>query len=592
MQTLSTVFVVGERCSGITYLRQQLQAALGPAIAVVEKCQLGSQHWPHFQGIQQAKQLGIVVITRNILDWLKHFGQTCNNVDHLARNGLTACLSTTPWWSHVAGKINHRVVQDCNFPYGNFYRDIFEMRRNKLRFWREVLRQSPHVPHVFIRYEDLVTQLSTTITTICATFQVPNKNNLTRETTPPAQSSQIFVHQDLSSFTPWQLTRIRQQTDWDVERTCGYGNIARLLSAGPPQPKAKPRHRLPPTTLAYVWLPTFWKNRQHYIKEEEIKRWALFADVVNLEMKWPSTLAQYDHVILEATVLRKYMNNATMLELLRSAKTLTLDCHDLHDQSFPGGRLALLRTTKALRVRRLIVKNLANPETQFLVTRLDADQTLVNQVSFGVPEQFIPPPSQELLNAKWAKRLTNPKRIGVFVYGNLNPKFYPLRYRIAKVLKKLQRQKKSRIRIVFHKDKGTSRHSASSISKKKLFDTLQGAWLSLCSPSKYHYTVLKYWETAGAGCSILGPAPRECPLRSSLSVTAEMSDKQIKHKIMSTLLRRKHQLVPIIRHNYQAVALKHTLLLKIIQTIDLITSSPMSFPTLVHHWITGPRQSF
>jgi hypothetical protein len=606
---IKTIFVIGERCSGTNYLCNQLEATFGPSISVVSTCKLGYKHWPHLQGLHEVENLGIVVITRNILDWLQSFSKKCYNVQHLGKGGVTACISTSPWWSHIDGKLNQRLVADCNLPYGNFYRDIFEMRRNKFLFWREALNQVQGVPNLFIRYEDLATKLEDTIEQIAMKFglpvinapQIKTRHSYHYDFSPTDHlKSQIFIHKNTQAYSYFQLHQIKQRTDWKVEIAVGYSDIVQLLSLSDsynkiPHPRLSDPVQIP-LNIAYIWHPSIWKNKQHYIKEEEVGRWALFADIVDLEKKLPFTLARYDHVILESSALRKHLLNSDVLDLLKSAKAITLDCHDLHDRTFKGGRLALIQFIKSLPVTALVVKNFSNAETKFITNRLESS-VKVHHVSFGVPEQFIPPPAKELLESKWAKRETKPKTIGVFVYGNLNPKFYPLRYRIAQVLKKLRKRHSGKknnnpFQIVIHNGKGTSRDTRTSLSRKKLFNKLQSSWLSLCTPSKYNYTVLKYWEATGAGCSILGPIPGEFPLKTGPVITASMTDKQILRAIITSLKQKKQKLLPRIKANYRSVALNHTLILKIIQTIRLATGSKLDFSTVVHHWITGARQPF
>ena len=132
------------------------------------------------------------------------------------------------------------------------------------------------------------------------------------------------------------------------------------------------------------------------------------------------------------------------------------------------------------------------------------------------------------------RNLDQPKRYDIVFYGNINPKIYPFRARLFRVIFNnplLRHLKKKVVPFRGYKHQDTV--------EQDLSVEIASAWLSIATTSKYNFLTKKYIEIPCCGTMILGNIPTNYRhifnYASICKVTPEMSNMQIAQKILECL---------------------------------------------------------
>lgn len=159
--------IFGERCSGTAYLEALMEKNFDTTVTWA----YGWKHYFGFEDFSNSDDTLFICIVRNLPDWINSFYRTKFDL-YLAfqrprskAESLKKFLHEELWSIHVdklkEGKVVER-MDDRNMFTKERYKNIFELRRTKLKWMFEIL---PTLVKncIFIRYEDLRTNLYRTL---------------------------------------------------------------------------------------------------------------------------------------------------------------------------------------------------------------------------------------------------------------------------------------------------------------------------------------------------------------------------------------------------------------------------------------------
>lgn len=150
---ISKYTILGERCSGTNFLAHAVYKNF--VISYVHGHKLGQKHFfghePLISSDSESDQTIFLCIVRDTVSWIDSFFRTPHHVPAVNRTSMAAFM-TNEWFSvDLSGQ---EIMADRNWTTGERYRNIMEMRRQKLAFFdTEIPRQTRR--HMTIRYEDL-----------------------------------------------------------------------------------------------------------------------------------------------------------------------------------------------------------------------------------------------------------------------------------------------------------------------------------------------------------------------------------------------------------------------------------------------------
>lgn len=214
--------IYGERNSG-TNLLQAVCAGSSfyhneekPALDIPQSEEYGWKHWFGFnsEDIQKKGQntlfLGIV---RDPYAWMTGLFQKKHHIP--AINYSVENFLLGEWYSidHKKNSPTYRqeVLGDRNWKTGERYKNIFELRKNKLEY---LVNHMPQLAKHYrlIRYEDFCIHHKQIMNEIGQKFDVKIND----------YSIGVFKKKDYREITPFVLDIINNHIDWDMEQQVGY----------------------------------------------------------------------------------------------------------------------------------------------------------------------------------------------------------------------------------------------------------------------------------------------------------------------------------------------------------------------------------
>lgn len=158
--------IIGERCSGTTYLENLMY--LNFDIEITWK--YGRKHFFGFNEYKDSDNTLFICIVRDPHTWINSFFRNRHHLPFKNMTGLSQAQQiikflTTEFYSINDDKNNNdntEIMEDRNIYTGNRYKNIFELRYTKLKFMMEDLpKKVKNV--ILIRYEDLLGNFHSTM---------------------------------------------------------------------------------------------------------------------------------------------------------------------------------------------------------------------------------------------------------------------------------------------------------------------------------------------------------------------------------------------------------------------------------------------
>ena len=115
---------------------------------------------------------------------------------------------------------NEEIMEDRNWITGERYKNIFELRKNKLEYLQEVMPQIAK-NYILIRYEDLLDDVDKVVSVIADKFDIKIINNDFVKSKKKQSFPNIFNE---------HIGLINQKIDWETENKLGYQSIAPINS--------------------------------------------------------------------------------------------------------------------------------------------------------------------------------------------------------------------------------------------------------------------------------------------------------------------------------------------------------------------------
>lgn len=201
--------IYGERHSGTNFLESCIKQQFGLELTNF----FGFKHWLGFckpEVIAFNNQILFIAIVRNPYDWLAAFYNAPHHVPLFNRVNVKTFL-TNEWYSVDIN--DNEIVYDRNFntpkPYVR-YKNIFDMRKNKLQYLNEVM---PIVAknYVLFSYDSFLKNHYNYLNIIGKKFHLKNKGQAPKP-----------IYKIKYNFDGTIKDLIDNNLDWTVEESLGY----------------------------------------------------------------------------------------------------------------------------------------------------------------------------------------------------------------------------------------------------------------------------------------------------------------------------------------------------------------------------------
>jgi hypothetical protein len=179
--------ILGERCSGTNFLEE----ALTQNFDITYTSEYGNKHFFCNNNYTTASEDTVFIgIVRNPIYWLNSFSKELHHIPSInksLRNFLfnefysvfdeqqnkKPMLDFNIFSNNVSEPI---IIKDLNYLNGNKYKNIFEMRKLKNHYLRNIM---PHKVknYILINYENLLYNYESTLDTIKTKFELVKKND-------------------------------------------------------------------------------------------------------------------------------------------------------------------------------------------------------------------------------------------------------------------------------------------------------------------------------------------------------------------------------------------------------------------------------
>ena len=201
---ISKIQIYGERCSGTNYLEDLIEKNFDINIT-------WEYGWKHFFGFDQEKLNNsddtlFICITRDIYNWINSLYREMHHlplkyiIDINTEDKINRFINCEFYSINDNNQnidFNDEIMEDRNIYTGNRYKNIFELRHNKLKFLIEDLPKKIK-NYILIRYEDLINDFENTMYKIKNTGLIV-KNNIIFPLNTTAYKKNVDIEFKLNS---------------------------------------------------------------------------------------------------------------------------------------------------------------------------------------------------------------------------------------------------------------------------------------------------------------------------------------------------------------------------------------------------------
>ena len=202
MSKLTHFTILGERCSGTTFLQVAIQENFNLEVT----WDYGWKHFFGFNSYANSDHCLFISIIRHPLDWVNSFFNTPHHLAGSLRGNIHTFLSSQFFsvYDSGKGKQGRDMVEDYHIHEKRRYSSIFELRYTKADFQKNVIPEKV-MNHIFIKYEDLRDNYQDVMTEISDLFHLQQKHNPFKAITGykggnkpfPRPSGKTFTHIDI-----------------------------------------------------------------------------------------------------------------------------------------------------------------------------------------------------------------------------------------------------------------------------------------------------------------------------------------------------------------------------------------------------------
>lgn len=146
--------ILGERCSGTNYLESLIINNFDATLT----WEYESKHFFGFNDYANSDDILFIGIVRDPHTWINSLYREKHHLQPELRKDVTSYLNKEFWSIHMKKEI----MNDRNIYTGQRYKNIFEMRKTKLKFLIEDVPKKVK-NYVLIRYEDLISDFKGTM---------------------------------------------------------------------------------------------------------------------------------------------------------------------------------------------------------------------------------------------------------------------------------------------------------------------------------------------------------------------------------------------------------------------------------------------
>jgi len=161
----------------------------------------------------------VISLVRHPIDWIDSFFKRQHHVPSENRESIEQFIQNE-WYSiyEEAPRTNEEIMEDRNWRTKERYRDIFELRKEKVAY---MLDHQP--PHCIIRYEDLRDDYTATLDRLQQQFGLSRYNMAAYEPVPKYKGTFNALYEKKPILLTLEIQKyIWEKVDQDQESRLGY----------------------------------------------------------------------------------------------------------------------------------------------------------------------------------------------------------------------------------------------------------------------------------------------------------------------------------------------------------------------------------
>lgn len=164
--------ILGERCSGTNFLEE----------AILKNFDLNitwEYGWKHFFGrsdFENSDDVLFLGIARDPISWLNSLYRDPHHIPPHIRRSVTSFLNSEFYSEHFVNGALEEIMEDRNFKNEKRYKNIFELRSNKLIYLKNDL-QNKVMNYYFIKYDDLCNNYDFILSDLSEKFKIKTKQS-------------------------------------------------------------------------------------------------------------------------------------------------------------------------------------------------------------------------------------------------------------------------------------------------------------------------------------------------------------------------------------------------------------------------------
>ena len=213
--------VLGERCSGTTFVEYAIQWNLG--LKYYTTC--GKHFFGHDNSAfntEKMKDTLVVCVVRNPIDWIDSFFKRLHHVPPHNKSSIYNFLHNEFYSIHEHDPLKgQEKMEDRHMITKERYKNIFELRKTKQDFMlREVPKLVPY--YIILRYEDMRDDFDNTLDRIREQFQLDRIENPYKQITQYKGTYTACYFKKPILIGPREQDVIKKSVDTEQEALLGY----------------------------------------------------------------------------------------------------------------------------------------------------------------------------------------------------------------------------------------------------------------------------------------------------------------------------------------------------------------------------------
>lgn len=223
---ITAIQIVGQRCSGTNYL----QTLCEQNIQGIEQYQpLGWKHGPFRKIPKDTNHILFLVAFRNPYNWVRSLHQYPHHAHKSLHDIPFSEFIRSEWycvWNQDGGvkpgdeRFGEEMMVERNPETGERYRNVFDLRAHKNRFYTTLPKRAKHV--YFTTLEELEADHKGVLRDIAQRFDLQLNESIENVQTYKGMKKKAFKKKRYEPISDEDLAFMNEHIDWELEKKIGF----------------------------------------------------------------------------------------------------------------------------------------------------------------------------------------------------------------------------------------------------------------------------------------------------------------------------------------------------------------------------------